>query len=564
MNAPSDTHPTDAELQAFARGQLNGNKVARIVDHLEECPICRQRSASLPEKSHSEKTDPPSSTEVASTFSGTSSEATAQSDGTLSRIPTMAPVPAAAVPPELTGLQGFEFIRNLGHGGMGVVFLARNQLMDRLEVLKVMNRSLLGRPEAVERFLQEIRSAARLLHPNVATAFSAHSVGNVLILAMEYVDGEDLSRVVKSRGPLSISEACLCASQAAAGLQRAHELGLVHRDIKPGNLILSREGGRAVVKIVDFGLAKAKTEVPANKDLTSTNEMMGTPGYTALEQLRDAKSADIRADIYSLGCTLYYLLLGQSPFAGESAYEILFSQQMGTVNSLRQHRPDVSEELAAIINKMMAPAAQDRYQQPDEVIQALAKFIEPGSAYVPFVGARGQSAASSQPTYIPEASSPKDSKTITIPSRGAEATTRQATDIAVQPPQRTIQVANASASSSSILMLTTPRKRSGLVDFLLAGLLLAGLGLMFALAFAGRSHSATVLLSVNVAEPEVYVDGEKVDVQWDASGKEAKIAVQPGTRTVERKKDRFHPDSWQSTIHDREKKPHQFNLAPAK
>lgn len=276
----------------------------------------------------------------------------------------------------LPEVAGYEVLRELGRGGMGVVYLARNTLMDRLEALKVVNKERVGRQEAVERFLQEIRAAARLNHPNVATAYSAHQHGDLVVLAMEFVEGEDLSKVVRGRGALPISNACFCVHQAASGLQRAHELGLVHRDIKPGNLLLGKQGKRHLVKIVDFGLAKARTEVPEAGGLTVSNQMLGTPGYTAPEQLRDAKSADIRADVYSLGCTLYYLLAGVSPFKGGSAYQVLHAQQTDDLRMIRHVRADVPQELADVVARMMAKAPGNRFQQPGEVAAALVPFIK--------------------------------------------------------------------------------------------------------------------------------------------------------------------------------------------
>src|SRR5262249_47703655 len=150
-----------------------------------------------------------------------------------------------------------EVLRELGRGGMGVVYLARNRRMDRLEVLKVVSRQLTDKSESAERFLREIRSAARLNHNNIVTAYAAPQAGALLLFAMEYVDGEDLARVVQDRGPLPVVNACYYIRQAALGLQHAHEKGMVHRDIKPQNLILAREGRKHLVKILDFGLAKA-------------------------------------------------------------------------------------------------------------------------------------------------------------------------------------------------------------------------------------------------------------------------------------------------------------------
>src|SRR5262249_5663620 len=258
-------------------------------------------------------------------------------------------------------------------------YLARNKLMDRLEVLKVVNKALLDRPGMLERFLREIRSAAKLNHPNIVTAYNAMQLGEVLVFPMEYVPGEDLAHVVKSHGgPLPVLNACYYVQQVLLGLQHAHEKGMVHRDIKPQNLILSKQDKKHVVKILDFGLAKARSEKGADQDLTGAGKMLGTPDYIAPEQSLDAASADIRADIYSLGCTFYYLLAGHAPFKGRSLFEILQAHQSQIARPLHEERADVSAGLAAVVSRMLAKEPAERYQTPIEVAQALLPFIKGG------------------------------------------------------------------------------------------------------------------------------------------------------------------------------------------
>ena len=365
MDARSGSHATDATLQAFARGRLADDLARQLMDHLEDCAECRGRAALLPDASSDGK--------------GRDSRPAARPDSAPLVVPVaLKATPPPGVPRELAELTGYDIIRELGRGGMGVVYLARNKLMDRLEVLKMVSKAQVGRPEAIERFLQEIRSAARLIHPNVATAFSVHALGDLLVLAMEYVEGDDLAKVVRVRGALPVASACYYICQAALGLQRGHEAGMVHRDIKPGNLLLAKQGKRDVVKIVDFGLAKAKTEMPEDRDLTGTNQMMGTPGYTAPEQLLDAKSADIRADVYSLGCTLYCLLTGARAFQGTSVFQVLLEQEKGLVTPLREFRSDLPDGLEAVVARMMAKEPADRYQSPADVARALAPFFRTG------------------------------------------------------------------------------------------------------------------------------------------------------------------------------------------
>jgi serine/threonine protein kinase len=207
---------------------------------------------------------------------------------------------------------------------MGDVFLAQHRVMERMVALKVINRELVRKAEAVDRFHREVKTAARLSHANIVTAYDAEQAGDLHFLVMEYVDGVDLARLVKDRGPLPIAEACEYIRQAALGLQYAHEQGMVHRDIKPHNLMMARkeEAGSSLVKILDFGLASLPPEanssaetVEESAELTAAGTIMGTTDFFSPELAEDAHRADIRSDIYSLGATLYYVLSGRPPFA---------------------------------------------------------------------------------------------------------------------------------------------------------------------------------------------------------------------------------------------------------
>jgi serine/threonine protein kinase len=284
-----------------------------------------------------------------------------------------------AAPPELTASGQYTDVRELGRGGMGVVYLARNVMMNRMEVLKVVNKTLLDYPGAAERFAREIRSAAKLLHPNVVAAYSAQQVGDLLVLAMEYVEGEDLAKLVKRRGPLPIPNACYYVYQAAIGLQHAHEKGMVHRDIKPSNLILTKEGKKQVVKILDFGLAKGAGEQSMEDSLLGAGKLvLCTPDYVSPEQIRDSSQADGRSDIYSLGCTLYHLLTGRVPFIGQNVYEVLSAHKTAKASRLTDVRADIPESLSGLVAKMMAKDPAHRFQTPAEVAQALKPFFRPG------------------------------------------------------------------------------------------------------------------------------------------------------------------------------------------
>ena len=293
------------------------------------------------------------------------------------------------LPAELANHPDYEIVRKLGHGGIGVVYLAHNHLIGRDEVLKVLGQHIVGQLGVEDRFLREIRAVARLRHPNIVSAYTAFRCGESLVFAMEYIEGLDLARMVKAKGPMPVGHVCYFVHQAAMGLQHAHEEGMVHRDIKPGNLMLSRKGNRAVIKLLDFGLTRARRErqlVDLRQDeslspadvaasLTRTGDMLGTPDFIAPEQIVDSQAADIRADIYSLGCTIYYLLSGRAPYGG-SVSDVLKAHRSTDAPLLNLVRPEIPAELADLVAKMMAKSPDGRPQEPAQVADALTPFFK--------------------------------------------------------------------------------------------------------------------------------------------------------------------------------------------
>jgi serine/threonine protein kinase len=267
----------------------------------------------------------------------------------------------------------YRILDRLGEGGMGQVFRAHHISMDRVVALKIIPRDLVSNRLAVGRFYREVRAVAKLSHPNIVTAFDANQAGQTHYLAMEFVEGIDLARLVQQSGPLPIPKACEYIRQAAVGLQHAHEKGLVHRDIKPGNLMVARlhPDEPPVIKILDFGLARFESESDHAGRLTQLGKIVGTVDYMAPEQAQDARTADIRADIYSLGCSLFYLLAGQPPFPGKDVVERIGARMLGDAPSVRPNRPEVSPALESVLAKMMARNPRDRYQTPGEVARAL-------------------------------------------------------------------------------------------------------------------------------------------------------------------------------------------------
>ena len=372
MGATDAVHPSDPILQAYGLGKLDDVSSQSVSQHVEGCDSCQRRVAELSSDDFLGRLQKAQVKPDKGMSGWTSSSASSTESAPTAFVP---PPPADTLPPELVDHPDWEIVRELGRGGMGVVYLARNKLMGRQEVLKVVGRHLIERPGVLDRFLREIQSAARLQHVNIVTAYSAMRMGPSLVLTMEYVKGFDLAKIVKARGPLAIAHASHFIHQAALGLQHAHERDMVHRDIKPANLMVG-EGKKGLVKVLDFGLAKVTSEGQTDSGLTREGQMVGTPDFIAPEQIRDAKTADIRADIYSLGCTLYYLLTGAPPFRGEHLWDIYqahFSMDAGPLNLVR---PEVPVELAAVVAKMMAKEPGRRFQTPGEVARALTPFFK--------------------------------------------------------------------------------------------------------------------------------------------------------------------------------------------
>jgi formylglycine-generating enzyme required for sulfatase activity/tRNA A-37 threonylcarbamoyl transferase component Bud32 len=280
----------------------------------------------------------------------------------------------------------YRILRELGRGGMGVVYKARHTVMNRDVVIKVISKALLDRPEALERFRREVQAAAQLAHPNIVTAYDAEQAGDTHFLVMEFVPGRSLAEVLEEKGPLPVAHACHYVRQAALGLQHAFEKGMVHRDIKPHNLMLTPKGQ---VKILDFGLAKLASEGGPGKGLTAANAYMGTPDYSAPEQAADARSADIRADLYSLGCTLYCLLAGWPPFREDTAVLTILAHLQKEPTPLPRFRSDVPPDLWAVVARLLAKDPAHRYQVPAEVAHALAPFCKPGGKTGPAPGTGG-------------------------------------------------------------------------------------------------------------------------------------------------------------------------------
>jgi serine/threonine-protein kinase len=302
-------------------------------------------------------------------------------------------------------LGNYVVLDRLGEGGMGAVFKARHRRMKRLVAIKVLQRSTAAALGAIARFQREVESIARLIHPNVVTAFDADEGPAGPFLVMEYVEGSDLANIVFTGGPLTLFAAVDAIMQAARGLEYAHGQGIIHRDIKPGNLLRDPRG---TIKITDLGLARFSDAIgntAKRSDLTQDGSVFGTVDFMSPEQAVNTKHADHRADIYSLGCTLYYLLAGRYMYGGETVMEKLLAHREDPLPRLRDLRPDVPEAVEAVFHKMTAKRPADRYQSMNEVIRALEACPVPPTTELYWSAAQPSSVPADEPstsrTYVP-------------------------------------------------------------------------------------------------------------------------------------------------------------------
>jgi serine/threonine protein kinase len=284
-------------------------------------------------------------------------------------------------------------LERLGQGGMGTVYKARHRVLKAVRAVKIIQPERLTGPNAVKRFFQEVEAVGKLFHPNIILPHDAGESNGAYFLAMEYVPGADLGRLLDRNGPLPAADAAEYIRQGALALQHAHERGLVHRDIKPANLLVSSADGR--VKLLDLGLARVRAleeeGIGPQTALTQAGAVMGTPDYMAPEQAVDSHGVDIRADIYALACTLYHILAGQPPFPGGSVMEKLIAHRSREAKPLEQLRADLPSGLATVVRKAMAKSPESRYQTPAELASALAPYCSAANPAKPRpAGASGE------------------------------------------------------------------------------------------------------------------------------------------------------------------------------
>ena len=267
----------------------------------------------------------------------------------------------------------YQILEKIGAGGMGQVYKAFHSNTERIVAIKVILGKGKIEPEVVKRFEREVKAAAKLVHSNIITVFDADQADGRIFMVMEYIKGNDLAEILQTRGQLGVSEVVGYMIQAAKGLKYAHDQGVIHRDIKPGNILVDPTGN---VKIVDMGLAKLESKENEKKVsmLTGATAVMGTVDFMSPEQGFSSKSVDARADIYSLGATLFYLLSRDVMYPGDGIFEKLLAHRESPIPSLSNARPGVSPDLEIVFTKMVAKKLEDRYPNMAEVISALSKL----------------------------------------------------------------------------------------------------------------------------------------------------------------------------------------------
>jgi serine/threonine protein kinase len=289
-------------------------------------------------------------------------------------------------------LGGYRLMRPIGEGGMGKVFLAQNDRKEQFAIKVLPPRKALEEENALRRFRREMELSQRCSHPNLARTLSVGSEGDVHFMVMEYIPGKSLFDHVKNEGwgPLRVPDAARLFLKVVDGLEAAHRSGLVHRDIKPSNIMITPEGD---AKLLDLGLARALDE---EGGLTRVNTVLGTLDYASPEQLRDAAKADVRSDLYSLGCTLYFALSGNAPFEGGDMINKIYKQRMEDPPPLESRARGVPAAFAAVIRKLMSKNPEERYQTAAELRSDLTRWTDPARVHA-ILGAEADAARSFRP-----------------------------------------------------------------------------------------------------------------------------------------------------------------------
>ena len=450
-------------------------------------------------------------------------------------------------------LGNYVILDKLGQGGMGMVLKAEHKRMKRLVAVKVISAAAMKSKDAVQRFHREVEAAAKLTHSNIVSAHDADEAKGTHFLVMEYVEGDDLYALVKKGGPLSVNAAIDAILQAARGLEYAHKRGVIHRDIKPANLLLNREG---VIKILDMGLARIESNAlgPQQAELTNTGAIMGTIDYMSPEQAEDTKHADARSDIYSLGCSLYYLLAGHAVYAADTMMKKLLAHRDAPLPSLRspvalrqegrtgdaqsafvsQSDTATLAELDSVFHKMIAKKASDRYQSMTAVVAALEQ-CRAGNSTTVAQSTDGDGGSSNElQRFLREMTDDDPDATFVEPM--AKETLNSATGAAKTDPlaSRRALAPGPSASTAHVRGLTPSvspamaAQRHRIATAVFIGLACVVL-LLAGVIFYVQTNRGTLRIEINDPQIEVAVQGTDIVVKDEG---QEDIRLKPGEHTL--------------------------------
>lgn len=450
----------------------------------------------------------------------------------------------------------YVILDRIGAGGMGQVFQARHRRMKRVVALKLLPPSLTRSKETLSRFQREVEAAAQLEHPNIVAAYDADEANGVHFLVMQFVDGPNLQELVDRQGALSIEAAVSCIIQAAKGLEYAHRKGIVHRDIKPANLLRDADGA---VRVLDMGLARfgeatispkqpppgdsgridrllAGDTRPSDSGLTQCGQIMGTVDYIAPEQSLDTRAADHRADIYSLGCTLYFLLVGKPMYTHDNVAKRLLAHREGPTPSLRAPRKDVPQRLEAIFRKMVAKQKEERYPSMAAVVSALQSYLDEAKRPLGAPPVFEKLEASGPLPAFTEGLATLDAAAHAIGSQSSGSLPT----LSAMPSGPSLQFAQPlprpEAGSSKLLLIA-----SGAV--ILVGLVF--LGLIVALTFSGGDENGTLLVQLSApgAQLEIFDASNRLVVSRQGESGTVSFAIPSGGHRVQVTKEGFLPFS---------------------
>ena len=552
---PQTECPSRPQLDSFQAGVLDEPLLASLGSHVESCSTCQQvletvvgecadpvLAALLSEPEISPFAAESACREAVQRATAlTSAQAGAEITLASAHVSNRGGSESAAGDLPIESIREYKLLAKLGEGGMGAVYKALHTRLDKVVALKILPADRMRDAGSVARFQREMKAVGRLDHPNIVRAMDAGEEGGMHFLVMEYVEGLDLSQLARNIGPLPIADACELIRQAALGLAEAHEHGMVHRDIKPSNLILARPRKKKsakpaardaakpaasdtapTVKILDLGLALLSEALsPDHQGLTTSGQMMGTIDYMAPEQGGDSHQVDIRADIYSLGATLYKLLTGAAPFAGDkfdTPVKKLTALATQSPASIKARRPDIPARLAAIVERMLAKNPDQRFATPEELVEALAPLCE--NADLAALLARANAPPS---TPAPSASEIGTHAHLSSPSGDTAPTIDRAAAVVNRR-------AHAAQSGRKV-----PRSLT------IAACIGAALAILLGIIFYIQTQRGTIQIEINDPAIQVVLDNDG-SATFQGVDKKHEIKVKPGTHglTITRGDFSFH------------------------